>query len=403
MIPILYEYNETVFTSNGICRLRDCLTCTVTEERNGIYECDFEYPVDGANFSQIKCGRIIACEHDDTNDVQPFDIVSYSKPIDGVVTFHAVHISYRQSKLVVSGTGITSLASAFTLFKNSATPTNPFNYSSDMTKTGYMAAADGVPRTVRQMLGGVEGSVLDTYRGEYEWDRFNVKLWSARGSINPFTIRYGVNLAEYNDDTDYSETYSSVVPYYTGQDDNGKAIVVKGSRVDSGAVTYNGRNECVPLDLTDKFEEQPTATQLTAMATSLMSANQTYMPQQSIKVNFIRLQDTEEYKSLANLYNCKLCDSIRVEFPKYKMSGTFKIVRTVYNVLLEKYDEMELGSLSTTLSEALGITGESTFSSGGLELTPISKDGTEYVNGLIDELYLLDSTINTWKSILGIS
>ena len=403
MIPILYEYNETIFVSNGICRLRDCLTCTVTEERNGIYECDFEYPVDGANFDQIKCGRIIACEHDDTNDMQPFDIVSYSKPIDGVVTFHAVHISYRQSKLVVSGTGITSLSAAFALLKNSATPTNPFTYSSDMTKTGYMAAADGVPRTVRQMLGGVEGSILDTYRGEYEWDRFNVKLWSARGSIKPFTIRYGVNLAEYNDDTDYSETYSSVVPYYTGQDDTGKAIVVKGSRVDSGAVTYNGRNECVPLDLTDKFEEQPTAAQLTAMATSLMSANQTYMPQQSIKVNFIRLQDTEEYNSLANLYSCKLCDSIRVEFPKYKMSGTFKIVRTVYNVLLEKYDEMELGSLSTTLSEALGISGESTFSSGGLELTPIAKDGTEYVNGLIDELYLLDSTITTWKSILGIS
>ena len=115
MIPVLYESTETAFISNGLGRLRDCLTCTVTEERNGVFECEFTYPVTGAHFDEIVPGRIVAVTHDDTGDIQPFDIVSYSKPIDGIVTFHAVHISYRQSGLTAYGTNVNSLADAFTM------------------------------------------------------------------------------------------------------------------------------------------------------------------------------------------------------------------------------------------------------------------------------------------------
>ena len=119
MIPILYDYNETAFASNGLCRLRDAISVIVTEERNGIYECDFEYPVDGANFDLIKCGRIIGVVHDDSDDIQPFDIISFTRPINGIVTFHCVHISYRQRKLTVSGTNINSLADALDMFAES--------------------------------------------------------------------------------------------------------------------------------------------------------------------------------------------------------------------------------------------------------------------------------------------
>ena len=167
MIPILYEKDETAFVTNGLGRLRDCISCVVTEERNGIYECDFEYPMDAEDFSQIKIGRIIGVTHDESDDIQPFDIVSYSRPINGIVTFHAVHISYRQSYMTVTGSGINSLADAFTLL-GTAQPNNPFTYQTDKTSTGYVAAADGTPRSVRQMLGGVEGSILDAYGGEYE-------------------------------------------------------------------------------------------------------------------------------------------------------------------------------------------------------------------------------------------
>ena len=147
MIPIIYEPNETEFTSNGLGRLRDCISCEVTEERNGIYECEFEYPVGGSNYALIQLGRVIAVRHDSSDDVQPFDIVSCSRPINGVVTFHAQHISYRQSGLVAQGEDIQSLADAFAMLSGAVPSPNPFTYTTDKQSKGTMSAADGTPRS----------------------------------------------------------------------------------------------------------------------------------------------------------------------------------------------------------------------------------------------------------------
>lgn len=359
MIPILYEATETSFATNGLARLRDCISCVVTEERNGIFECDFEYPIDGAHFEDIIPGRIIAVTHDESGDVQPFDIVSYSKPIDGVATFHAVHISYRQSFLTVIGSNINSLADAFALLAD-ATPTNPFTYETDISSTAYFAGADGTPKTVRSLLGGSEGSILDSYGGEYEFDKFSVKLKANRGQIRDFVIRYGVNMTAYQDDSDYFGAFNSCIPYWTGE---GGPVI--GSKVDSGLAMFNGQDYCVPLDLTDKFETAPTTAQLEAAALAYLTGQQTNLPQQNIKVNFLRLQDFSGYEDFENLLACNLCDSIKVAFPRYGMTGTFKIVRTVWDVLESRYTEMELGALQTTLAEALGISGANLNISGG--------------------------------------
>ncbi len=386
MIPILYDTNEVAFTSNGLGRLSDVISCVVTEERNNIYECDFSYPVNGRNYDLIKIGRIVGVSHgvtdltrptfrrEDITDegrdsltdengfvltaartglapeysIQPFDIVSFTRPIDGVVTFHCVHVSYRQSYLTVTGANINSLEDAFTLLKN-AEPENPFNYKTDKTSTGYMSAADGVPKTVRSLLGGVEGSILDTYGGEYEWDGFDVILHSARGTTRDFSIRYGVNMIDYNEEFDSQGTYSSCIPYWT----NGTNTIV-GDRQDSTGSTLTGRNECVPLDVSSKFESQPTKAQVEEMALSVMNDTNPMVPVQNIHVEFVRLQDMG-YKDLELLFDCQLCDTIKVAFPAYNTTGEFKIVKTTWDVLRNRYESMELGDLSITLAEALGI------------------------------------------------
>ena len=361
MIPILYEKDETAFISNGLGRLRDCISCVVTEERNGIYECDFEYPTDGVNYDRIQLGRIIGVEHDESNDVQPFDIVGYSRPINGIVTFHCTHISYRQCALTVSGINVNSLAGAFTMV-GSAVPSNPFTYWTDKSSTGFLASADGIPHSVRSVLGGMEGSILDAYGGEYEWDTWTVKLWNSRGELKPFTIRYGVNLTDYSEEVDYSDTYTSVIPYWVGQDADGNDTIVKGNKQTVSYPSFNGVDRCIPLDVTDKFDTEdgvPTQAQVEAEGLSYMNSNQTYMPSQNITVDFVRLSESAEYAQFKSLQTCKLCDSINVEFPLYNMTGQFKIVRTEYDVLQERYSKLELGTLSTSLAEALGINPES--------------------------------------------
>lgn len=349
MIPILYEKTETAFVSNGLGRLRDCISCIVTEERNGIYECDFEYPTDGANYDLIQVGRIVGVTHDETGDIQPFDIVSFEKPIDGIVAFHCVHISYRQSYMTVKGTNINSLSAAFTLL-GTATPSNPFAYWTDKPSTNYLGCMDGTPRTVRQTLGGIEGSILDAYGGEYEWDKWQVKLWANRGQYRDFTVRYGVNMLEYSEEYDSTGCYSSCIPYWT----DGTTTVV-GDKQTSSGVTPSGREQCIPLDVTEKFENQPTKAQVNSMGLSVMNGENPTIPTQSIEVSFVRLQDMGEYAMLNNLLQCRLCDTIKVIFPDFKSSGDFKIVKTEWDVLQGKYESMGLGSLRTSLSEALGI------------------------------------------------
>lgn len=362
MIPIIFDSTEQDFSRNGLGRLRDCISCVVTEERNGIYECDFEYPVDGANYNLIQIGRIIGVTHDDTGTIQPFDIVAYTKPIEGVVTFHCVHISYRLSGQTVVPSGINSLAAAFTLFGNVSG--TPFSYQTDKTSPGYLPSADGIPKTVRSMLGGTEGSILDTYGGEYEWDKWTVILHSARGQLRDFSIRYGVNMLNYEEEVDSLGTYSSCIPYWT----DGVSTVV-GDKQSVGELTVSGRDDCVPLDVSEKFESKPTKAQVNAMGLSVMNSKSPTVPVQNIHVEFVRLQDMG-YVGFDNLLICRLCDTINVYFPDYGSSGKFKIVKTVWDVLEGKYESMELGDLSMSLSEALGIDSSSNDKMGVETITP---------------------------------
>lgn len=352
MIPVLYEKDETQFTSNGLGRLRDCISCTCVEERNSIFEVDFEYPTTGAHFEDIQVGRIVGVTHNESEDIQPFDIVSYSKPIDGIVTFHCTHISYRQSYItLVQTTAINHIADALRALAN-AVPSNPFGYWTNKTSAGYLGCADGIPHSVRSMLGGMQGSILDAYGGEYEWDKWTVKLWASRGQVRDFTIRYGVNMVDYSEEYDIQGTYSCCIPFWT----DGTTSEV-GELIYSSGITVTGRDECVPLDLSDKFEEKPNWLELQQMARAYMNANNPFIPSQNIHVEFARLQDLG-YEEYGNLLECNLCDTITVVFPDYNGSAQYKIVKTTWDVLRDRYESMELGDLSVTLAEALGVSSE---------------------------------------------
>lgn len=373
MIPILFESTETEFNNNGLGRLRSCISAVVTEERNGVYECDFSIPVTSGEFDNIRLGRIIGVTHDDSEDIQPFDIVSYEKPIDGIVTFHAVHISYRQSYLTVTSHrgDIDNSNKAFSMLANNTEPENPFAYQPESYSEGFMAAADGIPRTVRQMLGGIEGSILDTYGGEYEWDKFNVIWRDRRGVDRDFSIRYGVNMLDYNEEMDTSGCYMACIPYWTDGTN-----IVKGDKQVTGATTITNRGECVPLDVSDKFESKPTKAQVNSMGLSVMNSKHPTVPSQTIHVEFVRLQDLG-YTEYEDLMKCNLCDTITVIFPDYNTSERFKIVKTVWDVLADRYESMELGDLSITLSEALGISNEPTGRSANYKVTtvPVTIEG----------------------------
>ena len=128
MIPVLYRNEEKEFVTNGIGRLSDCISCTVTEERNGIYECEFVYPITGDRYEDIAEGCIIYCTHDETQIPQPFEIYGHTAPIDGQVTFYAHHISYKLNKLVVMPFTASSISETFAKIKTNTATATEFDF-----------------------------------------------------------------------------------------------------------------------------------------------------------------------------------------------------------------------------------------------------------------------------------
>ena len=364
MIPILFAHSETQFASNGIGRLSDCISCTVTEERNGIFECEFVYPITGERYSDIVEGTIVYCTHDETEVPQPFEVYAHSAPIDGKVTFYAHHISYRLNKIVCMPFTATSTSEAMYKIKANAVIDIPFTFWTDKTTTGSFTLAE--PRSIRAILGGQEGSLLDIFgTGEYEWDKFNVKLHLHRGTDSGVEIRYGKNLIDLKDEIDTESSYNAVVPYWLpkGEDSSmvtlpEKMVIYDGSNfVEVDGATISG---IVALDLTSDFENQPTVTQLREKAKSKLTASKAWKVTQNTMVDFVALWKTEEYKDLAPLQRVRLCDTVSVFYPELGVEAVKqKVVKTVWNVLLDRYDKIELGESRYSYSQVIteGIDG----------------------------------------------
>lgn len=375
MIPILYRTDETAFTSNGLGRLIDCISCEVTEERNGIYECAFQYPITGRFYQEMHDnGGIVGVIHDDAHDIQPFEIYKFSAPIDGIVTFYAHHISYRLSNVIVKPFTAATCAETLVKLKNESATPNPFTFWTDKGTSGTFTVK--TPSALRALLGGQQGSILDVYgKGDYKFDKWEVSLYSNRGTDTGVTIRYGKNLANIEHERDESGTFSAVAPYWMKEDtvvtlpeiyvvSPTVAAEVFPWTIQTGEIMQDGRGNDIdfsvpnivvsPLDLSGSFEDEPTADQLREAALAYMANNEPWLPDENVKVDFIALWQTPEYENVAALQRVSLCDTVSVFYPELGViQDKQKVIRVVYDVLAERYSSIELGRLRTTLAEAI--------------------------------------------------
>lgn len=352
MIPILFDTNETEFTTNGLGRLSDAADCTVTEERNGQYELEMQYPVTGIHYADLLEERIVFAVPSEGTPGQPFRIYRITKPIDGIVTVYAQHISYMLKKMVVMPFTASSPSAAMAAVESSIVGDNPFSFWTDKTTAGSMSLQ--VPAECRSILGGTEGSVLDSFGGgEYEFDRFAVKLHENRGADNGVTIRYGKNLTGLETDANYENTYTAVVPYWQGQGESGASITVIGDKVESEHTGDYSYQKCVTMDFSQDFQTQPTKQQLADAAKAYMKNNSVWAPTMSTDVEYQPLWQSGEYADIATLERVRLCDIVTVEDMRLGVSVKAKVIETVYDVLQDRYRSVQLGDARSTLSDTV--------------------------------------------------
>ena len=415
MIPILYESTETQFTSNGLGRLVDTISAEVTEERNGVYELEFEYPITGEKYDLIKEGRIVAVTHDETGDIQPFILYKRVAKIDGKVKFNAYHLSYRLSNIVLKPFTATSVADAMAqIVPNSMNP-NPFIFWTDKVVSSQFKL--DAPRSVRSLLGGERGSLLDVYgKGEYEFDKWTVKLHLNRGQDSGVTIRYGKNLSDITQEIDASSYFNAVAPYWQGEDE----VVTLPDLVVLEGVT---EIKAVPLDLTNSFDSPPTQEELRNLAQTRLENSSGINISENIKADFVQLWQTEEYKQYAPLQRVRLCDTVTVIYePLGVRAIQKKVIKTKWNVLLDRYDEIELGDSQTTLADLVidltqkiteglpttsmmanaiaNATNKITGNRGGYVVLHSDANGTPY-EFLVMDSPDINTAVNVWRWNLG--
>lgn len=328
----------------------DAITCKVTEERNGSYELTMTYPLSGQHFKDLELSRIIKAVPSYKTDPEPFRIYTISKPLNGIVKVSAEHISYQLSHIPVTPFEASNVVEAMDNLKKYSAEDNPFSFWTSKETQAKMAFT--VPTSCRALLGGVEGSILDTYKGEYEFAGYTVKLHQNRGSNKGVTIRYGKNLTNLKQEESIANTITGICPYWKSEETEEVVTLPEVSVYSKYANNFPYKRTAVH-DFSASFEEKPTVAQLRAKAESYITQNGVGVPDVSLTVSFVVLSQFEEYKDIAALESVNLCDTVNVIFEDLGINTTAKVVKTVYDVLLDKYDSITVGSTQNSLTKKL--------------------------------------------------
>lgn len=338
--PILYKDNETNFDHNGIGVLSDCIQCYVNEQANGSYEMEFRYPMTGIHFSQIDNRSIIKAKANGTSKMQLFRVYFKSKPISGIVTFRATHISYDLSGVPVSAFSANSASDAFLGLSSNAVVDSPFTFWTDKEEIGEFVAP--FPMSVRAALGGNSGCILDVYGGELEFDNYEVKLHKSRGTDRGFSIRYAKNMTSMQQEENCSNVYTGIYPFWIDPEDSSVFELTERIVYAEGNFDFV---RILPVDFSEFYEEKPTEEQLREHSISYIRDNQIGAPSVSLSVSFSRGEGSEP--------EVFLWDTVSVYFPSLGVYSKAKVSQLMYDSLSERVDKIVVGDVVQTIADTV--------------------------------------------------
>ena len=424
MIPVLYPANATDFSSFGLGVLTDTISCEVTEERNGVFECLLKDPVSGQHYGLITKECIVKAKPNDTAADQAFRIYRITKPLNGIVTIYGQHISYDLANVPVLPFSTESRSPQLILSQLLAGDTR-FTGWTDYSDAKAFSVTQ--PKSVRACLGGTEGSMLSQWHGEFEWDNFTVKFHSHRGQKTGVVIEYGKNLTAMEQDEDNSGVYTALLPYavYTPEGAENETVVTLPEVTLPIVTSEIVRAKTLIMDFSDQFDGVVTEEALRAKANSYIKANPLGATIPTVKVSFEPLWKQPEYSALLERVN--LCDTVTIRHSLLGVSVSAMVIETVYDTLAERYKSISLGqsksSMITTISEvqstvdkvestvgrfpkllqtAIGkATGLITGQSGGYVVIHTAEENGQPYELMILDAPSIDEAVNVWRWNVG--
>lgn len=353
MIPILYEATETAFTSQGLGALTDAVSCKISRVINGKDELVMVYPNTGARYADLSNDRIILAQPEYKKTAQPYQIYQITKPLNGLVSVYARQAcAQRMPYIPVSAFSASTLTATLNALPQHLAEANPFTFWTNKSVTADFSLTK--PASLGNVLGGMDGSILDVYGGEYEFDRYTIKLWDRRGVNSGVELRYAKNITDIEHDEDVSAIVTGVCPYWEDMDGTVVVLpelVVEGTYADA----YPFRRSIV-RDFSSDFDEQPTVADLRAAATAYVAQAGLGVPTISLKVSFEHLAQYTGYENLQLLETLNLGDTVSIIYEPLNVTASARIAKTTYDCLNEKYVSVQVGSIKTDLEQVISQT-----------------------------------------------
>ncbi|HBI1976448.1 TPA: phage tail protein [Enterococcus faecalis] len=355
---VLYEKKNNDWNSLGLGPLTEAINPLVTREKNGIYDLTFEYPVNGKLFNELKVGRWVTANAGPTIVArkQKFEIAQITKPNNGIVTVYCEHYRYKLLRSIVT-IGIKHenipAQTALNYLKERMQPKGYFSFYSDVdTKSSIDFTDPSKFKNGQEALGGVAGSILDNFGGEYLFDNNQVKLLVEAGKKTNIVIAYGKNLTDITQEESIENTYTSIYGWAKiGTGDDEEILTLPEIYIDSDYVNNYTERRIQMVDFSDK--EPKDVTTLRSMVKSYIKSNKVGVPKVSIKASYVDLASSVMDTELKNLEEIDLCDWVTIAFNQLKINTTAQIVKTVWNVSLDRYESIELGESRTDFAKVI--------------------------------------------------
>ena len=404
MRPILFNKNETAFDTYGLGEL-NVTKGTVTRERNGNYTLYAEIPVNDPATATLEKEMKLKADAGLRTKNQTFEISRIVKDSSNIAKIYGQHISHKLEYMAVvngrafSGSAFTALA----IWHNATIGDLRFDVWSDIQTTGKGVFDISKMENARQALGGVEGSILDIYGGEYEFDNMTVRLHKQLGRTAPTVLEYGRNILSAELDETIESAYTSVLPFATYTPDKPEGdtsdsqpdpvtVTLPENYVDSKYKALYAHRRIKVVDFSSEFKSDskskdiPTPDKLRKIANDYMERNEIGKPKINIKIEYADLARTLDYADRGWIEEVELCDIVPVYYPQIGLTDeTLKITTITYDFVNERNESVEFGDIGTNVRATMqsGLAGR---------VDDIAKAQQDFENSLPD--YLLNAQGN---------
>ena len=357
MLPLLYLTASRYFAPGAmqyIGRITKLESCLVTEERNKDYTFEASVLPTDSLINDIKNQRFLMAKPNPTDPPQFFEIQNSDYDAIGRVKISGKHIKHCAYNNIVtadlddSGFSDTILRH-WDKIQNSLVYPNYFNFTSDISGEGFIETGYNKADT----LGRFFEEMAAEFSGEYHVDNFDIRLLSARGKQNNYLLRWDRNIENPQLSLSTSEIKSHIVAYGTVHVNSGSGYDVQ---LCSDPYEINGQtsetNKIYMLDATERMRvkeiDSTRAEEISRVKADLNRVAAAYhgevAGQESVNLRVDFRPRLDEMSAVG------LCDTINVRLKGGRVVQA-KITKTVFDVLHERWEAIELGKARMNLAD----------------------------------------------------